>query len=398
MMNQLAERKSTGLRAWFEQPKIKLGIKNALGGWMNADSFIAQILISLNDQSLDGCSDESKFEAAHLCAALGMLPSLQQVALIPRNDKRKGRIVTVMPQWQGFQALMLRAPGVLDVNADLIHIDDDYDYDPTTRQLKHKYDPFDENRSIRSFDDIKGGYLVVSWKDRSRPDKFHFVTKSTIMKARDCSPDFQRNGDTAIWVKWFRVQSLKTVYRDAYARRIIPIDPLVAQKIEKAVEAEDKALENDPNRVGTQEDSNIIDGEIVQRTKSSRSDQVAASMAGQKEPATPPEEKPDQSEISPEDLEEAQMHATGQEPPDLFRSEEQETEAKQTAQRKTKPKDHKGLHRLLKTAIESGDVELLDAFKGEVEESLIAGMVDEGIYNMLIEQASNALEQAGAPN
>lgn len=369
-MNQLAvENKPKGLRAWLDIPSVKTGIKNALGGWMNEDSFIAQLVISLNDQSLDECSEQSKFEAAHLCAALGMLPSLQQVALIPRNSKKHGcKICTVMPQWQGFQALMLRNDDVLDVNAELVHINDEYEFDPVTRQLKHKYDPFDDDRAFKSFDDIKGGYLVVKWRDKTRPDKFHFVTKKTMTQARDCSPDYQRNSNNgAIWIKWFMEQCLKTVYRNTYARRVIPIDPLVAQKLEKAVQAEDIALENDPMRIAPEDQSPVIETARIEKP-ASRSQQVAQSME------TTSHQEP--------------CETTTTAPPVPGQNRNQQAK---------KPRDNNGLHVALKDAIDSNNPDQLADFQIMAENSLAAGAIDQGVYDMLTEQASNAMEQAGAP-
>lgn len=400
-MNEIAETQPKGLRAWFAQNEVRVGIKNALGGWMDENSFIAQLLISLHDQNLDGCTDQSKFEAAHECAALGMLPSLGQVALIPRNMRDKGRCVTVMPQWQGFQALMLRNQEVLDVSAELVHINDEYEYDPTRKQLKHKYDPFDEDRQFNSFDDIRGGYMVVLWKDEKRPPKFHFVSKETMIKARDCSPDFQRNGPTAIWNKWFKEQCYKTVYRNAYARRVVPIDPLVAQKMEKIIAAEDKVLENDPNRVGTQDESNVIDGEIVQRSKSSRSDQVAESM-GKKKAApqagaeAPPSAAKEDAEKSVNDHGQfsypANYHEAAEDAGDLFH--QAESKAKPTPKTQQKVVDPKDIYRTMQAAIEADDPAALNDVLEMLGNSLDAGVISEDQYQMWKEKTSVALEQA----
>ena len=79
MNTEISTKKSRGLSGWFEMPSVQERIGSALGGWMDQKMFCAQLQISLEDENFKDCSDVSKFEAAHLCAALAMLPSLQQL-------------------------------------------------------------------------------------------------------------------------------------------------------------------------------------------------------------------------------------------------------------------------------------------------------------------------------
>lgn len=230
------------LRDWLEAPTVRAGVNSALAGYLDVDSFIAQMLIAFQDENLVDCIPQSKFEAVHQCAALQLLPGLKQVALIPRDIKNRGKCVTVMPQWQGYQALMLRHPNVLSVKAVLVHVSDSYTYDPVEESLRHEFDPFDSERRFNDVKDLRGGYLVVKWKD-GQPPLYHFVTAETIDKARGCAIA------SPIWKKWFYEQALKTVYRNAYARRVVPIDPLIHSRLQGLVEADDVALGNDPSRV-----------------------------------------------------------------------------------------------------------------------------------------------------
>lgn len=237
MSTQVATKKPDGLRQWFSDPAIVGGIRDALAGYMDAEQFLAQILIHFAKPEIARCTPKSLFSAAHTCAMLGLLPSLQQVAIIPRKDE-----ATVMPQWQGYQALMLRHPSILDLRADLVHVRDRYHIDPTTQTIHHEFDPFDAERKIEKIDDLKGGYLTVWYKD-GRPKRQHFVSAEDFRKARGCAQA------TNVWDKWVRAQCLKTVFRDAYARRIVPIDPLVHRRMEEALAQEDRVFGNDPNRV-----------------------------------------------------------------------------------------------------------------------------------------------------
>lgn len=236
---------SAELTKMLKSPNVMSRLQDALGGSMSAEQYCAQIIISLNDEKFADCTPESKFSAAHKCAALGLLPSLQQVALIPRRNKQTGqRELTVMPQWQGLQSLMLRHPDVLSIRAALVHQTDRYAIDPATGGLAvHEYDPFDPDREFKSIEDVRGGYLVIKWRD-NRPHTWHFVTQRTIQQSQQCS-----DPRSDVWTKWFMEQALKTVYRNAYARRVVPIDPLVNSNLEKAIQAEDAALDNDPARI-----------------------------------------------------------------------------------------------------------------------------------------------------
>lgn len=269
--------KQKSLRDLLEAPNVRAGISAALGGFMDEGNFLAQMLIAFQSPGTGDrpgvidCTLDSKFKAAHLCATLGLLPTLGQVALIPRDIKNQGLCCTVMPQWQGFQALMLRHPDVKTVKATLVHSSDSYGFDPETESIvNHTYDPFDPKRTFHTFEDLRGGYLAVTFKD-GRPKQYHCVKLDVFQKARKCA-----QADN-IWTKYFEEQCLKTVYRNAYARRVIPIDPFAAQRLQGIVEAEDDALENDPNRIVVAP-SSAITYQPVDQPAQSRTEKAAAKM------------------------------------------------------------------------------------------------------------------------
>lgn len=226
------------LTTWLSTDTVRQRVGSALGGWMDPDDFLAQIMISFQDPDVKSCRVDSLFAAAHTCASLGLLPSLGQVALIPRKG-----VCTVMPQWQGYQAIMLRNPEVQDVTAHLVHVNDEYDLN-VGGKFTHNFDAFDESRTFEDWKDLKGGYLKIQYTD-GRPDKYHFVHKSHFLKAQNCAQT------TKIWGAWFHQMLLKTVYRDGYARRVVPIDPLVNKRLEETVRQDDKVLGNDPSRIAS---------------------------------------------------------------------------------------------------------------------------------------------------
>lgn len=234
-----AEKKTS--ESWLREPVVYERLESALSGWgVPVDQFISEMVIAFADPVLKPCTEGSKFAAAHTCATLGLSPALKQVALIPRKTGNAS-VIDVMPQWQGYKAQMERHPEVLEVNAYLVHQSDRYDYDPLQRALvNHQFDPFDPARKIEKLSDIKGGYLEIVYRNPHRPRKFHFVTVADIEKARGCAQT--KN----VWDKWPRQQALKTLYRDGYARRVVPIDPLIASRIEASLRVEDGIHQNDP--------------------------------------------------------------------------------------------------------------------------------------------------------
>jgi len=245
-----------GPAKWLENPAVESRLSDALGGWMSADEFMAQLLISFQDPQIKLTSAKSQYEAAHTCAALSLLPTLNQVALIPRQmtiskqgePGKKEWQVHVMPQWQGYKALMERNPEILEVQAYLVHKMDDYRI--IGKRIDHNPDPFQEGREFNTLDDVKGGYLVITYTDRTRPDKYFPVSKMYIQKARACAQTDK------LWNAWFEQMCLKTVYRCAFARRAVSIDPAVTKKINAVTQTDDKLLGNDPSRV--------IDATVIQ--------------------------------------------------------------------------------------------------------------------------------------
>lgn len=244
---------STGLIAndekvstWLMRQDSKERITGALGGFLEPDMFLAQIVIALGQPAAKGqdwgprdCTPQSQFECAMKIAALALLPSLQQVALIPRKTGQNSAVLDVMVQWQGYKALMLRVPEVLDVTVGLVHIKDGYTFQ--NEVFTHSYDPFDVGREFRNTGDLKGGYARVDFRD-GRPPKYHFAPASYIEKCRKCAQT------QVVWNAWFEQQALKTVLRSLWGRRVINFDPATASRLKVADELDDRLLQNDPTR------------------------------------------------------------------------------------------------------------------------------------------------------
>ena len=250
------------LSEWVATPEAKGKIGTALGSWMNDETFVAQMMIAFQREDLKDCTEASKFKAIHDCAALALLPSLQHVALLPRNCtvkvrgadgkvqmKQNGKPVTrdewqchIMPQWQGYQALMMRNPVVQDITATIVFVGETYRLINGGQDIEHEFDPFDDAREVSDdLKNVRGGYVRIKYND-DRIDKVHFVTKKQIEKSKACA----KTSD--IWGSWPTQMVLKTLMRDAYARRVVPIDTMNNIALERMKKIEDRTLQNKPNR------------------------------------------------------------------------------------------------------------------------------------------------------
>ncbi len=240
---ELVTQKPNTLRSWLSLDDTRKSIADALGGMINPDHFLAQMLISFEKKPETACcTPKSKFECVNLCAALGLMPTLGHVALIPRENRKAGVFeCTVMAQWQGFQVLMLRCPDIKSVHARLIHSTDTYQWNSETEMIAHQYDPFAKERTFSDWKDVTGGYLIVTYHDGSK--LCHPVSLETLQKARRCA-----KADN-IWQAWFQEQCLKTIYRNAFARRVIRFDPVGEGNLKRLEESTDVSEQNDPARV-----------------------------------------------------------------------------------------------------------------------------------------------------
>jgi recombinational DNA repair protein RecT len=243
----VAEPKSTALaiKGWMSAPSMQQALGAALAGYMSAETFAAQCYLAAQDVNLRDCSKESLFRAFLECAQMGLLPGThhRHVALVPR-----GGLVTVTPQWQGFKFLMERQPGIKRVRAVLVHRLDKFSL--VDGEVRHEYDPLDERRVFehpvtakgnKRECDLVGGYLVIEREGAERPE-YHFVRASKIHRNRECAQT------QTIWTKWFEEMALKTIYRDAWSKRVISVDPALAQRLGLADEADNRAMGNDPSR------------------------------------------------------------------------------------------------------------------------------------------------------
>lgn len=235
MSTAIQTTKPTGLSAWVANEDVRGKFAAMLGDTIPVDQFVSHMMTAFQDANVVRCSDISKYQAIHECAVLSLLPTLGQVSLIPYGDELKA-----MPQWQGYKAVMERHPLIEEVMGVLVHVDDMVSY--CNGELYHEYDPLDAAREIKSAADIRGGYCRIIYTT-GRPPKYHFTTVAHIVKAQGCAKTQN------VWTKWYEQMAMKTLYRDCYARRAVPIDPLVGERLKQITKFDDINLGNNPDRV-----------------------------------------------------------------------------------------------------------------------------------------------------
>ena len=278
MSTELLPRQETKLSDWAKTQEARDQIAAAIGGEMNPDQFITHMLVAFQDPQVRRCSVRSQIVAFMECAALSLLPTLNEVRLIPYKDEIKA-----MPQWQGLKNLMERHPSVLEVQAFLVHPTDTFACDEGT--FKHHYNPFNPDRIFNTAEDLVGGYARIVYRD-GRPPKYHFVTRQQIEKAQKCAQTQN------VWRSWYEQMALKTVYRDCYARRAVPMDPLVYHRLEQCVKLDDVILGNDPI---------LIDNESAQAVAAKLTQQAKSAFP---EPETPQEQSEPERRIPSDPAEE----------------------------------------------------------------------------------------------
>jgi len=274
MSNQMQSASGSGLTQWTTQESEITKVHDALCGFMEAKPFIRHMMTEFqrNDE-ISGCSDLSKWTALCTCAAYGLLPTLDQVKLVPYGNEIKAVV-----QWQGFKAIMERHPDILELQPFLVHKTDDlimHNGEPL-----HEYDPFDENRTINGPDDIRGGYIKVLFTNGRAP-KYHFVPVSLIIKAQNCAKTQK------VWQSWYNEMALKTLFRNCFNRRAVPIDPMAQQHLQKVLADEDEMLGNDPNRPAQEAKRITLEAQLAKQTELMDAEPEPQPEAPQEPPADP---------------------------------------------------------------------------------------------------------------
>jgi hypothetical protein len=125
----------------------------------------------------------------------------------------------------------------------------------------------------------------VTYRD-GRPPKYHFVTVAQITKCQKCAQTQN------VWTNWYEQMALKTIYRDAYSRRVVPIDPLAQARMEKVLAADDAILANDPRLIPEKRPAQAIAEQVLGKPAEVLPKPEPA-PASEPEPPPPPAENQD---------------------------------------------------------------------------------------------------------
>jgi len=218
------------IKAWLSNPGAQERIGRALQGVIDGPAFAEQCIIVSRDETLASCRPESLLSAFLTCAQIGLSPGPHGlVALIPRKGQ-----VDVQIQWQGYKCLMERVDGIRAVVPVLVHASDEFEK-RADGSIVHSFDPFDPDR-VMTPETVLGGYLRI---ERTHgPNSYHVVPRSKIDRNRACARS------QAVWQKWFPEMCLKTIIRDAWARRAVPYDPAIASHL-TAAESHDRTYNDE---------------------------------------------------------------------------------------------------------------------------------------------------------
>jgi hypothetical protein len=144
---------------------------------------------------------------------------------------------------------MERQPGIRRVTPILVHSTDKFAI--INGEPEHEYNPFDDARVFehpllaeknKRTCALVGGYLKVEYTDTNRESDYHFVSARKIHRNRECAET------QTIWSQWFEEMVYKTILRDGWSKRIVSIDPQLAERIGRVDAADNLALGNDPSR------------------------------------------------------------------------------------------------------------------------------------------------------
>jgi hypothetical protein len=238
MSQQIATREEDKLSGWLARPEVNGRIGEALGGYSTR---------RCSSPPPDPHSDQ-----AGTGGVLGRQPVSGDSHL--RDARPDGRLSAGGPDSTGQavdgDAAVAGLQGAVRAGAGslwkcgrrIVHVNDLFEVAGDAPDLivsRHQYDPFDPERKIEKLEDIRGSYIVVTFRD-GRPPRYHFASAAYISKCRNCAQT------RAIWDKWFEQMALKTAFRSAFSRRVVNVDPMVAGKLEAFTRYEDSLLGQRP--------------------------------------------------------------------------------------------------------------------------------------------------------
>lgn len=269
----------------LNHPKFKEAIATALPKHMTAERFLRiATTATLRTPDLLNCTQPSLLNCLLQLSQYGLEPDGRHAHLIPyRNNKNNTTECTLIIDYKGLVALVLRSGMVASLHADVICDNDDFEYDKGFI-VRHKID-FKQPRGK-----VYAVYCVCRLKDGT--EKSEVMTRDDVESIRSRS----KAGRSGPWVTDWNEMAKKTAFRRL--SKWLPLSPEIHE-----------AVNGDDDRLAESLPSNVIPGTAI-RTDQSKSDQLAEMLAsrGGNDLDTAGEESNDnpgsgeESQIEPEGL------------------------------------------------------------------------------------------------
>lgn len=228
-----------------ELDKMGEQFKKVLPSHVTPEKFVRIVLTAIqNTPDLLLCERRSLFNACMKCAQDGLIPDGRQAALIPFNDRSKGKLAVYMPMLQGILFKVHQAGEIATLNAQLVHEKDKFRYwvDSEGEHLEHEPDIFSKERG-----EVIGGYAVA--KTKSGHIYYEPMPKAEIEKIRDVS----RSKDNGPWKGWWSEMAKKTMIRRLFKRVPIGEDlDRIIRRDDDQYDLEQKLVEDKGSRIAAQ--------------------------------------------------------------------------------------------------------------------------------------------------
>jgi len=228
--NAITKTSNNQLKNWLDSPQFKTQLDRLLPKHIAGERFVRIALnAAMNTPKLADCSKASVFKCLLDLAAMGIEPNGRDAHLIPFEDRRAGvTTCTLVVDYKGLVQCVRRAPGVVDIQADVVCENDDFEFSQGgNKYLKHSF-AFGKPRGK-----VVGAYSYVT---TTEGDSFEVMTLEEIEEVRRAS----RSGNSGPWKTHFGEMAKKTVFRRH--TKWLPLPSEVSSAIEAAdSEKPDKA-------------------------------------------------------------------------------------------------------------------------------------------------------------
>lgn len=190
------------LKGWLNSPNFKTEVDRLLPQHLSGERFVRVALnAALTTPKLAECTKVSVFKCLLDLAALGIEPNGRDAHLIPYRDNRGGvTVCTLIVDFKGLVQIVRRAPGVVDVSADVVRENDDFEFKQGTESfLRHSF-------GLKDRGEIVGAFAIVKLLGG---ESFVVLTLDEIKEVQRGS----RAGSSGPWKTHFAEMAKKTAFR-----------------------------------------------------------------------------------------------------------------------------------------------------------------------------------------